>query len=1352
MAEIKNTFQGSKMNQDLDDRLIPNGTYRSGTNIQVSSSESDDVGTLQTVLGNFQLSDFGVPTSVANLEIIGQAIDQSKDMIIVFATNAAASTVLEEDRTGSITLPSGTTSNGVAKTASKCFICCFSPTLNGIIVQGSFLKFSKLFPVKADILEDLLFFTDNFNQPRKINIKTALSDPTYYNNEDQISVAKYYPYQPASFINSSSGYKKLGLIDKQSKFLPPSFAAEGIVYTGSTNSLKEFLYLKNGLSESQINLFAHMQVSGTEDSDIGSTAASIVSGVNQRIKVTNLSVSGTTEAFVRRIDMDATSPIKNCQIKLEFEDGTDITDVATSLPDWSTGHSFGFSFPNPDHDQSFAYSGQSRYLEDKFVRFSYRFKFDDGEYSLMAPFTQAAFIPKQHGYFIGRDALVSGRKGIVDFMENTVTNVNLNIPLPSSNSETLVSGYKVDSVQIVSKASDDQNIKVVADLDIESFGGLVASGSLTATGGAVGSGFSPASQINNTTGGSGTGLTVRTKRTGDGTADDYGPLDNFLEIIEPGRGYKTGEIINVTRAFADSVPENQTAAKFVITGLRSNIEYNYNSQQPIKVLPEKEIVRVSDIVPIKALAQAIVGNRVVYGNFLQKHGNIEKLDYDIEISDKKILSNTDQQIKEHPNHTVKQGRTYQVGVVLRDRFGRLSNVILNDDLDDKSSTIYVPHTAAGSDPLEYFGRSLKVKWNREIPDTGPKDWPGLYKEKVNETGWYSYQIVVKQKEQDYYNVYTAGSLSGEIVFRGLGDHGNLSYVNGGGNSHIVLSGDNINKVPRELKEVGGNDQQFGSTTDLICVVGEPEIPTGPTSAPSTAIRPKVSQQILDPKRIEVEEIKNFRSLGDWTMYKGINLRHLDLNGAQYSADTFIYPGITGTIDPLFLGGNKNPYVAKISTPSRIGYKEAIQRPGVSVEPEFAENLHVFETSPFKSALEIFYETGTSGLISELNTSIRTAEPSGVLSGISPIIFSLQEGAAGGTSATNTFEVMKGVGATAKIANPLALITLVNVFDGTGTRVTSKFQIVQATGGSSGTSPTFVIKNTAPFIFKNGSFDGDCVFDFTIKATCPDSEGTQVSRTFTFNNFRITNKKPIIYKLLQQPNNFFNTLEHSNTGDNLINSAPVLNSTPWNQYDINSPLDINTTGTTAFSSTQNGIYIERERVNSSAGSYTGINLFLATLGFITNGFEAISSFSSSTEFSSDLQNRHIGLKVRNREALRYSIYFNNDSNKEKYYFTQNQRGDGPDSNSGTNNTGVNRTFEFNIINGADSGISFIRWSPPSFNKVRTSYLGSNGANDYKAAWLYAIKLDLFDANDGTNNGASAGSKTSDPFYLHFIIYR
>jgi hypothetical protein len=44
MAEVKNAFIKSKMNKDLDSRLIPNGEYRDAKNIQVSRSQGDELG------------------------------------------------------------------------------------------------------------------------------------------------------------------------------------------------------------------------------------------------------------------------------------------------------------------------------------------------------------------------------------------------------------------------------------------------------------------------------------------------------------------------------------------------------------------------------------------------------------------------------------------------------------------------------------------------------------------------------------------------------------------------------------------------------------------------------------------------------------------------------------------------------------------------------------------------------------------------------------------------------------------------------------------------------------------------------------------------------------------------------------------------------------------------------------------------------------------------------------------------------------------------------------------------------------------------------------------------------------
>ena len=52
MPEIKSTFSQGKMNKDLDERIVPNGQYRNAENIQISTSDGSDVGTVQNILGN----------------------------------------------------------------------------------------------------------------------------------------------------------------------------------------------------------------------------------------------------------------------------------------------------------------------------------------------------------------------------------------------------------------------------------------------------------------------------------------------------------------------------------------------------------------------------------------------------------------------------------------------------------------------------------------------------------------------------------------------------------------------------------------------------------------------------------------------------------------------------------------------------------------------------------------------------------------------------------------------------------------------------------------------------------------------------------------------------------------------------------------------------------------------------------------------------------------------------------------------------------------------------------------------------------------------------------------------------
>jgi len=82
MAEIKNTFIKSKMNKDLDARIVPNGEYRDALNVEISTSEGESVGALQTILGNrlyFEEETYNT--------CIGAYSDQINNRIFYFVTD-----------------------------------------------------------------------------------------------------------------------------------------------------------------------------------------------------------------------------------------------------------------------------------------------------------------------------------------------------------------------------------------------------------------------------------------------------------------------------------------------------------------------------------------------------------------------------------------------------------------------------------------------------------------------------------------------------------------------------------------------------------------------------------------------------------------------------------------------------------------------------------------------------------------------------------------------------------------------------------------------------------------------------------------------------------------------------------------------------------------------------------------------------------------------------------------------------------------------------------------------------------------------------------------------------------------
>ena len=1054
MPEIKNTFLKSKMNKDLDARIIPNGEYRDAQNINISRSEGADVGDLENILSNNQLtslrnsildlevSKFNVlypgnpvakgSVTLDNLEVIGFFMDTSKDSIYLFLTDYtdSSSDQLSNFAPANLITFSGSPAVGTLQyQGAACYIVSYNLITNTslVLVSGNFLNFSKTHTIiNVNVIENLLFWTDNRNQPRKINLDKASSASSlngswetwfntngvtmantnpYYYNEDHISVSKFAPYECFKFLNSSNNGT---LISKSEQFLPPHIIAGSV---GNIGVGAVFIFISGeystGASNSDIKIGDQLVVLAPFNST-DSTPTTTVTQENEKYTITSI------------------DPPSGNKTKIGF------TLATTKIIDSDT--KLAIQRLNPDYDIN--YTGDVNLLKDKFAKFSYRFKYDDDEYSLMAPFTQAAFIPEQFGCFINEDEQNALESGVVSFMENMVDNVKLNVTLPYVGNE-MSEKLKVKELQILVKNSDELAVRVIDEINV----------------------------------------------------NDLGSTTNY--------------------------------------------EYNYLSSKAIKTLPEAELIRVSDQVPVRALTQEVVGNRVVYGNFIDTHSSLEKIDYQLQHSGKPFTNTINNQTglpqniitRELPLHTLKQNRSYQVGIVLFDRYGRASSVTLNEFNNvasgSKNSTIYVPYESSSNNSVKDFGKILQFNLNEAIPGSSSvAGYPGLYST-TNPLGYYTYRIVVKQQEQSYYNVYTPGAIAGNLSWNVATEDKATSLTSTKTSrlptfssidsiSMLNLFGDNINKVPRELNEVNGNDTTFGSETLLYNRVN-PRYDLGAGGDYNT-------QSQVSKKGEEVISIEPFRNLGEWTTTKG----DLYPSGDTNTDPQPWYPYFTSGADDkiynfhdIFYNAQSNPFIATIETNFRIGATPSFATPGSQGGIENSwRDLGVFETKPTTSALDIYYETSTSGTIEDLNANyLSSGLPLGLKdsAGNNTVLgqdlqYIQTEGLSVGQDATLSFNLVDTTGA---IVNTISKVESLEVVDGNGNNRNNDFNISPAIGVSS-TSWKIITNNK--FVFTSNA-NVDANFTFIVKFTDTSNSGPGATplfsnTTLSFSNCMLQNLNPV----------------------------------------------------------------------------------------------------------------------------------------------------------------------------------------------------------------------------------------------------
>ena len=1147
MAKVVNTFVKGKLNKDLDARLIPNGEYRDARNVQVSKSEGPDVGELENVLGN-KLTGLTFP---ANSKCIGWVTDDTNNFIYLFVTDNKT-----EDY-----VPTGVGSNHHVYQYNV-----LTDTYIDLIYLSPFLNFSQLYPIYGvNIVENLLFWTDNRNQPRKINIERAVDNNRYYTTEDQISVAKYNPYQAIQLWQQRD---------------ENSFTA--------INTDKYESTMKDVTSKT---------------TPIGFTATAPGASVGSSITVTPSTAKGVNPVNGQSISYIATSTTNIVNTTSTISSYNASTGVITCVgtPTTPAGAEIVID-ANPYYDGLFA--GDPAYLEDKFVRFSYRWRFDDNEYSIMAPFTQVAFIPKQDGYFMyvrqetpaidKDDQAAAYRSTIVEFVENKVDEIKLIIPLPF-NKFSLQDKLKIKEIDILYKESDGIAVRVIDTIPIEDIFNSSARAQLGST---------PVT------------------------------APNKLNLINVIGTVKTGELIGgkgvANFSFVDSYDsatgiltcsKNQAsppaaASQYVYIGNPSVYEYKYNSIKPFRTLPDSELLRVFDKTPVRALAQEISGNRVIYGNFENKHTPPGALDYNVQASDKNNFqvinakatstaaaaytagtnipitlvgtetpiigdvmygwqsstvysgdyngfplgqvtsysspnvtldknvvlvagqalvfqdagTETDSTSKvEYPNSSLKQNRNYQVGVVLSDRYGRQSSVILSNNKESVTvssstfigDTVYSAYLEDSATQESFPGDSLKIRFNNPI-SSGYANSPGLYNEDTssvdyNPLGWYSYKIVVKQTEQEYYNVYLPGIMAAypEDITKEVTS-----------TSHAVLINDNINKVPRDLSEVGPDQKQYRSSVRLFGRVqntatsityntstagfifadniGKANTQYNPgriadtvstisTLAdlfdydPTDPPRPNYFPQFyLDKSNPLISRISTENQIGqiastNYAVASGL------VNAAVNNSTSVTLKNIEGTpANNMIVSGpglKEGIYIANAAGAPTFLLSETVTLsvddiltfvPGYAASNQGVlsvpglQYLSVYETIPTLSNLDIYWETTTSGLISDLNSLILSESSGGA--GID--FFDVAGWTEGLGSApqnilANAFKVVDQFGV--DISDPVDAnltqlgVTIDSVTDNNnpGNDVSDYFTITR-TGTPGSTVVTFMVKTTATY--------------------------------------------------------------------------------------------------------------------------------------------------------------------------------------------------------------------------------------------------------------------------------------------------
>ena len=180
MAKIARNFIAGRMNKVVDERLLPEGEYIDAMNIRMGSTENSEIGAIENTKGNLSLTSLAFlgNTLSTDARCIGAIDDSANEIIYWFVHDPSF----------------------IASLTGKCDMIVsynvFSNILTYHVIStddgggvNTTLNFNDKYVITGvNIIENLLFFTDDYNPPRFINTADTYPVPIAY--IDQFSAEK----------------------------------------------------------------------------------------------------------------------------------------------------------------------------------------------------------------------------------------------------------------------------------------------------------------------------------------------------------------------------------------------------------------------------------------------------------------------------------------------------------------------------------------------------------------------------------------------------------------------------------------------------------------------------------------------------------------------------------------------------------------------------------------------------------------------------------------------------------------------------------------------------------------------------------------------------------------------------------------------------------------------------------------------------------------------------------------------------------------------------------------------------------------------------------------------------------